>query len=441
MKVAAVSRVLQAVTAASEEESLMADTPAWLKSMEHGGIGESRARAFLLDRFWVLERSVDVHGADYLIQRRLTHANFLDTDPPRLGIIQVKFIQDVSTNIYVKRQYVLSGTGAPHEEFFLLVHTGREDEERRFLLSARDITSTCPVGSGDNEGSYYLAAKRLIADAEFEITSKTRALDRIEHALKNADFLKNRTYIGTSQYVNLSPDQIEHDFLLPFENNYGDIQKVFFEEKKKLQRSLFELEEITEAIGRVLRTTNPLEAFQIFESDVDIHIGRSGYSGQFMVSCEAFRDSDFLEVVKAHKQRTTKLRELSLVDPYIDLLTAIQKSAVAEIARLTAIQISDVVEIAVEYDPNTLKKPRVTVQRSSCELATPKVKESTLGRHVIYFKPWDWLPYEVRAGKDEAPRNEEQISSAISDGIWQFRKAFSQELDRHVLGEEFVSDW
>ncbi len=105
----------------------MSETPAWLKSMEHGAIGESRARAFLLDRFWVLERSVDIHGADYLIQRRLTDTNFLDRDPPRLGIIQVKFIQDDSTNVYIKKQYVVAEAGIPQEVVFRLVHTGRED--------------------------------------------------------------------------------------------------------------------------------------------------------------------------------------------------------------------------------------------------------------------------------------------------------------------------
>ena len=86
----------------------------------------------------------------------------------------------------------MSDAGSPHEGFFLLVHTGREDEERRFLLSARDITSTCPLGSGENEGSYYLAAKRLITDAEFEITSKTRALDRQALKKKLKAFRKNR---------------------------------------------------------------------------------------------------------------------------------------------------------------------------------------------------------------------------------------------------------
>ncbi|MCU1250871.1 MAG: hypothetical protein JWQ49_3900 [Edaphobacter sp.] len=418
----------------------MSDTPAWLKSMEHGGIGESRARAFLLDRFWVLERSVDIHGADYLIQRRLTQTNFLDRDPPRLGIIQVKFIQDAATNVYIKKQYVLSESGSPHEEFFLLVHTGREDEERRFLLSAKEITG-CPLGNGESEGLYRLAGKRLITDGEFEVTSKTRALDRIEHALRNADFLKNRKFIGTSQYIKLSPDHIEHDFLLPLENNYGDIQKLFFEEKQRLQHTLFELEEITGAIGKILRTTDPQEAFQIFEEEVRIHIGNGGYGDRIIIGCDAFSDDDFLEVVKDHKRRIAKLKELGLAEPYFDLLKNIEKSVVSEVAKLGAIGKSDIVRVTVEYIPKTLKKPMVTVKRSSRETATPKVKESTAGRHVIYFKPRDWLSYEVRAGKEEAPKRAEEIPSAISAGSWNVRGTFSQEIDRHLLGEEFVSMW
>jgi hypothetical protein len=62
------------------------DTPAWLKAAQNGSIGEARARAFLLDRFWVLERSVDIDGADFIIQRRLTQATLLDRTPPRLDI-------------------------------------------------------------------------------------------------------------------------------------------------------------------------------------------------------------------------------------------------------------------------------------------------------------------------------------------------------------------
>jgi hypothetical protein len=58
----------------------MTEAAPWLKAMENGALGEARARAFLMERFWVLERSVDVEGADYLVQRRLTRANFMDRD-------------------------------------------------------------------------------------------------------------------------------------------------------------------------------------------------------------------------------------------------------------------------------------------------------------------------------------------------------------------------
>jgi hypothetical protein len=418
----------------------MSETPAGLKSMEHGAIGESRAKAFLLDRFWVLERSVDIHGADYLIQRRITEANFLDRDPPRLGIIQVKFIQDAATNIYIPKHYVVSKEKSPHDEFFVLVLTGHEDDERRFLLSARELATSCPLGSGKKDDAYLLAAKRLLTNGEFEITSKKRALDRIEHALKNADFLKNRKYIGASQYLKLTPDQIEHEFLLPLDNGYADIQKEFYQQKVKLQRTLFEMEDLTEAIGKILRSTDPEIAFQIFDTELDPYLDRRGLGQSISVRCEAFDDEDFLEAVKNHKQRLAKLKELALVEPYFDLLATVEKTVVDQVAALEAVGKSDAVQVIVEYTPKNLKHPSVTVKRSSANAKTfPLIKESTLGRHVICFRPWNWLSWEVRTGKASAPDGKEDIRAAISNGSWIFRRRVQREIDLHLLGKELVS--
>jgi hypothetical protein len=36
--------------------------PDWLVRQENGIIAEARTRSFLLDRFWILERSVDIEG-------------------------------------------------------------------------------------------------------------------------------------------------------------------------------------------------------------------------------------------------------------------------------------------------------------------------------------------------------------------------------------------
>ena len=106
-----------------------------LKSMENGALGEARAKALLLERFWVLERSVDIHGADYLIQRRISDLNFMDKSPPKLGVIQAKYVQNGNTYISVPKHYVYSKEGSQYSEFFVLIFTGRESTAKSFLLS------------------------------------------------------------------------------------------------------------------------------------------------------------------------------------------------------------------------------------------------------------------------------------------------------------------
>ena len=81
--------------------------PAWLKAMQNGAVGEARSRAFLLDRFLVLERYVDIDGADFIIQRRLVGKNLLDREAPRLGVVQVKFYGAKTTPHYIHKQYMI----------------------------------------------------------------------------------------------------------------------------------------------------------------------------------------------------------------------------------------------------------------------------------------------------------------------------------------------
>lgn len=67
--------------------------PDWLVPQENGVIGEARARSFLLDRFWILERSVDIEGVDFFIQRRLIGRSLQDRSAPPLGVVQAKFLK------------------------------------------------------------------------------------------------------------------------------------------------------------------------------------------------------------------------------------------------------------------------------------------------------------------------------------------------------------
>ncbi|MGY4299767.1 hypothetical protein ACVWXN_007862 [Bradyrhizobium sp. i1.4.4] len=116
--------------------------PTWLKIMENGSVGEARTRSFLIDRFWVLERSVDTDGADFLIQRRTTTQRFTDRVPPRVGVIQAKYFQDRRTTHYIPKSYVIDDKGMPLEGLFALLHVGREDDGEMYLLSARQIVDT-----------------------------------------------------------------------------------------------------------------------------------------------------------------------------------------------------------------------------------------------------------------------------------------------------------
>ncbi len=317
--------------------------------MENGGLGEARARAFLMDRFWVLERSVDIEGADYLIQRRLIPSNFLDPEPPRLGVVQVKYIQDGSTPIRVKRSYLANRHGSPYGEFFILVFTGREDDERAFLLSAREMLKEAEEIEEGGELIERLRGAKLLGNSNYEITERKIALDQIEHALKNADFIANRRFIGSSSYVKLDPNQIDHDLTLPLDNSWGDIPKEFFKGRKKLQSTMFNLEEIIDGLSKMLKSTDPTEVLQIYEDNVEGFVGGSGSWQEIGVRIDFF-DDDFFEAVKSHRARLAKINELGFEGSYFKLCSKFEKEVVSKVLALADDNQLGTVKIQAEGD-------------------------------------------------------------------------------------------
>ncbi len=403
------------------------DTPAWLKAMENGGLGEARARAFLMDRFWVLERSVDVEGADYLIQRRMTSRNFMDREPPRLGVIQVKFIQDGGTSISVHKRYVCDPLGNPYGEFFLLVFTGREDSEKSYLLGAREVLSEFNEVIDGDRTFLRIKGSTLLATSNYEIVQKGRALNRIEHALSNADFLLNRHFLGRTTYFKISPDHIDVDLLAPLDNSYGEIRKTFFDEKKKVQRELLDLEEVVEAMHTILRSTDPEVAFDVYEEVISQHVGHNGLH----FACDFFNDEDFLATVKNHKARLSKVRELGLEGNYFRLLAAFQDEVFdALIAR--DFDLSAGICVEVTYDPDTLRKPSVDVSLKGTIQNTPYVKTSRKGRQVIYYDLHDVL------GTMKSSNQEARLDK-VRARIWRLSRPFQAAVDALYLGPDFVA--
>lgn len=409
----------------------MSEVPAWIKRAENGAIGEARARAFLLERFWLLERSIDKDGADYLIQRRLTEDNFLSRDPPRLGVVQVKFVQDEKTAVYIKTDYVLDADGRPYGEFYLLVHTGTEDSERQFIISGKEIAS----GFAISNDQYYLPAKEILSGTRYEVLNKKIALDKIEHSLNNANFLRNRTYLSASTYVKIDKSHIETDYLLPIQNGYCDFDTEFFMQKKKIQSTLFELEEVVEALQKILRSTDPIEAWQIYEESIEEYLNRNGWRSSLNFGAEFFDDEDFISAAKNHRDRVGKIRSLGLENSYLKLLSDYEKQVMDKIVNEILWEKMEILCVSVKYDPENLKLEEINTHLDAfTEASYPMVTQSKPGRIVVNFYP---KQMEHRWKEDQ----EKPAIEVVRDKSWQLSRALQKELDRHLLGDELVSAW
>lgn len=415
----------------------MSTLPAWIKRSENGSLGEARARALLLERFWLLERSIDKDGADYLIQRRLTADNFLSRDPPRLGVVQVKYIQDEGTSIYIKPEYVTDPDGKPYGEFYLLVHSGTEDAQRQFLLSGKQIIDDFKIStSKSGDSNYYIPGKQILSGSRYEILSKKTALDRIEHSLKNANFLRNRFHFGASEYVKIEKDHIDSDYILPIQNGYCDFDREFFKQKKEMQSTLFNLEEVVEAIGKILRCTDPIEAYEIYQNSIEEYVGGYGWRSSLSFGADFFGDEDFIAAAKNHKARLGKIRELGLENSYIRLLDEYEAAVLGKIVKDTLWECEDELSVSAEYDPSTLQSLTVQLNKptASKKESYPIVLKSELGKNKIVFLPRQLNNrWKGDDGKDAL--------EVVRNNSWQIRRAFQKELDRHLLGEDLESPW
>jgi len=402
--------------------------------MEHGILGEARAKAFLLERFWILERSVDIEGADYLIQRSINNQNFMDKEAPKLGVIQVKFIQDGNTYITINEKYICDNNGNPYNEFFLLVFHGKEDQAVSFILSSKEIVDTFTKKT-DNISTFYKIRGSELLSSNFKINNKTLVLDKIEHALKIANFKHNRQFLYSTNYIRLNPDQIEYDLVLPLVNYYGDIREEFFKYKEELQFSLFDIEEVVEAINDILKSTDPEEAEGIYEKKISQHISRGQlsnlhFSGEFDI------DEDLLIAVKNHKLRLQKIRELGLDNNYLNLIDCIKKTT-SETVSTFDISKDLKVKITVTYNPKTLDN--VNIQIESYDKYTeelPHIIKSSLGHHEIIFNPHRWFSIKYDLKKLPRPTDTSEIQKEFEKNSWYYLREFQLAIETILIGDE-----
>lgn len=243
----------------------------------------------------------------------------------------------------------------PFNEFFLLVYTGREDNQRQFLLGAKEISEAFDSKHSKEGSSHYRIPGGVLLDtARYEITSATRALGRIDHALRNADFRRNRRYLNLTHVITPEPHHINHDYLVPLDNSYGEIDRAFYEQKKKLQSTLFELEEVVEAMHKIIASTDPVTAFDIYEDVIWQHVG-GGYHGNLMFDVGFLADEDLIHTAENHKKRLNKLRKLGLEQAYLDLLEHYGAQVVDWVLGNEVWSSSKMLSVVVRYDDTTLR--------------------------------------------------------------------------------------
>lgn len=405
----------------------MTDAPAWLKAMENGGLGEARAKAFLMDRFWVLERTVDIEGADYLVQRKLTSRNFMDRDPPRLGVVQVKFIQDDRTAVSIHKEYVCDVDGQPYREFFLLVFTGREDGEKSYLLSAAEVLEEFAEKSDGDRTLLSIGGARLMATSNYEVIQKKRALDKIEHALANADFYSNRRFLAGTRYTEISPQHIDGDLMAPLDNPYGNLQELFFREKRKVQSILWEMEDLTDAMHKMLATSNPEEAFRLYDEVISGHVDgnrRITFASNF------FRDSDFEEAVKRQRFRLGRLRELGVEGAYFDLIAAYAATVANELMKFELDVCGETVKITATYDSDSLRGPVVVLVAEHTGHETPYIACSERGQQILFLGLKRLKSAMTQRANDETPLE------VVQELLWTFTRPFESALDEVYIDSD-----
>ena len=274
---------------------------------DNGSIGEARTKAFLIDRFWILERSIDKNGADFIIQRKITSQNILDDIPPRFGIIQAKFSINDKTYHYVKKNYIADEEGKPHKEFFLILNVGIENEQKMCLLSASDIIRSFSINADNN---YTLPTKKILE--QFLIKDKTLFLDKIEYSIQEVEFIKNRLFLFNNlKKINPDFEAISPEFKYRIDYCDGNVVEIFREYKERAYAFIKEIEEIHALLSKFIQETNPLNSCYIAEEF------NHWFDGTIKIP-EIF-DRDFYFKLKNYIEQINDLKKDNILENYLDL--------------------------------------------------------------------------------------------------------------------------
>lgn len=208
---------------------------------KNGNIGESLTLALLLKHFWVMKRTPDVDGADFLVQLQHSSLEKLrasNSEIQVLGIVQSKYFQE-KNEVKVHRQYVLDND-EPRSDFFCLLHTeDAEGEDVTYFFNSQDI-----VDSFRERGEYFLFSltkERIFS--KYRSLKKTHIVNEIKNGILKTKAERNKAYINKLFRIVITPTQ--HNQQIP---NFtyqlriiDDVRVVLCKDNKSHHKHLLEM--------------------------------------------------------------------------------------------------------------------------------------------------------------------------------------------------------
>ena len=314
----------------------MKDFPNWLKSIDNGKIGEARTRALLMNKFWILERNIDIEGADFIIQRKILGENFLDRQAPRLGYIQSKFCQNDSTVIVIRKDYIFDMHNNLREEFFLFVHSGMYENEEIFFLNTEQIKNAFKY----KNDKFTITFKALEKIKSAKVISLEFVLNKIESNLRQANFKSNRSFYRFLVSDSKDEDyEIDFDYTFPLSNFYGDLTDSIVEIRKKAIGLISDLESDIYTLKDAIKKTNPIEFIEVFENEPFYILENYFYRN------EDFFNEDLYNALRSHKKRVELLKGKNFLQNFFVL-----KKKVSEYIRHEIVNYSSEIKAIICFE-------------------------------------------------------------------------------------------
>jgi hypothetical protein len=163
------------------------------KRAENGVLGETLTAAILMNNFWVLKRSVDIEGADLLIQEPTDTLEELFDRKIRIqvfGIAQAKFFE-LNNSVRIEKKYIEDDFGVARNEFFAFLHTRDEQYKNPcYFFTAKEVQEEFE----DNDTHYRFAITKDRKYSQF-LRPNNEILHTVATSLANVEKERNEAFI------------------------------------------------------------------------------------------------------------------------------------------------------------------------------------------------------------------------------------------------------